>query len=204
MAVTKFKTTSSFTNLTKYDSFLAGNAAYDPGAFVSIASVTPSGSTNTVTFSSIPSTYASLQLRIIARGTANAGTTPLYLRVRANGDTTSTYPYHYLNSTGLAVSAGQDTTATAMILGVYADSGYASSIFGTTILDIHNYASTTQNKTFRAISGVDNNTSTGGELRLSSGLWMTTSAINSLTIINNGGDNYSSSSSFALYGIKGA
>jgi hypothetical protein len=179
-------------------------AAAAAGAYESIATVTPSGSTNTVTFSSIPSTYASLQLRIIVRGTANAGTTPLYLRVRANGDTTSTYPYYCISGLGTGISAVRDTTATAMILGLYADSGYASNIFGITILDIHNYASTTQNKTFRSFSGVDNNTSTGGELRLSSGLWMTTSAINSLTIINNGGDNYSSSSSFALYGIKGA
>jgi len=129
----------------------------------------------------------------------------LIFHIRANSDSGSNYFYHYLTGDGSAASAaGTSTAQTYMRLGLYADSGYAANIFGTMILDIHDYTSTTRNKTFRSFSGVDRNTTTGGEVRLSSGLWMSTSAITSITINNNGGDNYSSSSTFALYGIKGA
>jgi len=56
-----------------YGAFGAAAAA---ASYESIASVTPSGSSSSVTFSSIPSTYTSLQLRVNARGTANGGTDP--------------------------------------------------------------------------------------------------------------------------------
>ena len=48
------------------DSLLAGNAAYNPSSFESIATVTL-GSSGAVTFSSIPSTYKALQLRFMAK-----------------------------------------------------------------------------------------------------------------------------------------
>jgi hypothetical protein len=175
------------------------------GAYESIATVIPSGSTNTVTFSSIPSTYASLQLRILARGTANGGSTePLVLFMRANGDTGTNYANHRLFTDG-TVQAGGTASQTRMTPAIYADSGYPANVFGVIIIDIHDYASTTRNKTVRTISGVETNAgTTANRLDLHSDLWMNTSAINSLTIQNNGGDNFSSSSSFALYGIKGA
>jgi len=182
----------------------SGGAAGGAGAYESIATVIPSGSSNTVTFSSIPSTYASLQIRVNARGTANGGTDPLIFRVRVNGDTGNNYAYHYLQGDGSAASAAGAASASSAFIGQYADSGYAANIFGTMILDVHNYASTTQNKTFRSFSGVDRNNTTGGTVWLASGLWVNTSAITSISILNNGGDNFSSSSSFALYGIKGA
>ena len=175
------------------------------GAYESIASVTPSGSTNTVTFSSIPSTYASLQLRILARGTSNGGSTnPLILFMRANGDTGTNYANHRLFTDG-TVQADGTASQTRMTPAIYADSGYPANVFGVAIIDIHDYASTTRNKTVRTISGVETNAgTTANRLDIHSDLWMSTSAITSLTILNNGGDNFSSSSSFALYGIKGA
>lgn len=174
------------------------------GAFESIASVTPSGSVSTVTFSSIPSTYTSLQLRINARGTANGGTIPLIFLIRANGDTGSNYAHHNLTGNGATASAASGVTQDSLSLGLYADSGYGSNTYGVTIIDIHDYSSSTRNKTFRSFTGVDDNNTTGGRVSLRSGLWMSTSAITSITINNNGGDNYNSNSTFALYGIKGA
>jgi hypothetical protein len=196
MAVTKIKTTSSFTNLTKYDSFLAGNAAYDPGAFVSIASTTGTGSSGTVTFSSIPSTYTSLQLRI--NGVVDAG--GLSWRMRFNGDTASNYNYHNLIGNGTTVSAGNGSGTS-----IFVNSG-TSQITQPTVLiiDIHNYSSTTQNKTSRHITGFDNNSGTTESfIELSSGLWRSTSAIDSVTIFM-GANNFTTASRFSLYGIKGA
>jgi len=64
MAITSIKTGSSFTNLVKYNDFLGPNSAYIPTSYESIASATGTGSSNTITLSSIPSTYKHLQLRI--------------------------------------------------------------------------------------------------------------------------------------------
>jgi hypothetical protein len=79
-----------------------------------------------------------------------------------------------------------------------------SGIFGVSIIDIHDYASTTRNKTFRFLTGNDRNGA--GILALFSGLWMSTSAITSLTFVPNnigGAQTFISGTTFSLYGIKG-
>ena len=89
MAVTSVKTGSSFTNLTKYNDFLGPNSAYIPTSFDSIASATGTGSSGTITFSSIPQTYKHLQIRGIGR--LDVVTGGVSTRIRLNGDTTSNY-----------------------------------------------------------------------------------------------------------------
>jgi len=195
MAITKFKTTSSFTNLTKYDSFLAGNAAFSPTSFESIASANGTGSSGTITFSSIPSTYTSLQIR----GMYSAATTSgVGLYVIVNSDSSSNYAYHTLYGNGSTANAFGAITQNK----VYATFGTVSTTTrGVVIADIHNYASTTQNKTLRFFSGEDANGS--GTVDLASGLWLSTSAINSVSIVLEG-DSFSTTTQFALYGIKGS
>jgi hypothetical protein len=68
------------------------------------------------------------------------------------------------------------------------------------IIDIHDYASTTKNKTVRIWTGDDRNGS--GRTALSSGLWMNTSAINRVDITTASG-NWTTASTIALYGMKG-
>ena len=67
MAVTKASNSGIKTGILKYDSFLAGNAAYDPAATWLIASTTLTAAQGWVEFTNIPSTYTSLQLRITGR-----------------------------------------------------------------------------------------------------------------------------------------
>ena len=87
-------------------------------------------------------------------------------------------------------------------MGNYTIAGGAdANIMGVSIIDIHDYASTTKNETFRIFSGFDNN-STGGRISLRSGLWLDTSAINRLEISTNPGDGFATSTVIALYGIK--
>jgi len=174
------------------------------GAYESIASATGTGSSGTIVFSSIPSTYASLQLRIIGRHQANTDPGPIQLFVRVNADTTSTIPYHWLDGDGTSATAVGDNTATQMRIGLLSNANYSANNMGVTILDIHDYTSTTRNKTFRSFSGVDNNDTTQGATRLSSGVWLNTAAITSLTFSTNAGANFTTSTQFALYGIKGA
>ena len=198
MAVTKIKTTSSFTNLTKYDSFLAGNAAYSPGAYESIATVNGNGSSDTVTFSSIPQTYTSLQIRYIGMVSGTAST----LRIAWAG---SDYRTHVLKGSGSTVSSSSTSSAsflesTELILGGTSSS---SVIFGVGIIDIHDYTSTTRNKTARVFGGIDRNAS--GTISLTSGFkFGDTNAITTISLSTENGNPFATTSQFALYGIKGA
>jgi hypothetical protein len=172
-------------------------------SFESIASATGTGSSNTITFSSIPSTYASLQLRVMARDTSNGGTDPLFFFMRMNSDTSVNYAFHGIDADGDTVQPQWDNTANRIPFGVFAASGYATGMMGTAIVDIDDYAVTTKNKTIRSFSGVDRNASTGDLVTLRSGVWFSTAAINTLSITNNGGSPFTTNSVFSLYGIRG-
>lgn len=169
-----------------------------PSSYESIASVTPSG-TNTITFSSIPGTYKSLQIRGIC---TDAGQNTLLMTV--NGITSSgSYKVHSLEADGSAVTAATSTTSTQMLIAgrTYGLSNSAS-YFAGIIIDIHDYASTTKNKTVRSFSGFDANGTAGapGEIGLNSGLFINTAAITSITLSI--ASNFSTGSTFALYGIN--
>jgi hypothetical protein len=176
------------------DSLLAGNAAFNPSSYESIATVTATSGT-TVTFSSIPSTYQHLQIRYYAARSGGAG----QLNVRFNSDAGSNYAYHRLRGEGTTASAtGGASSARVELLNAVQDSTNAYKASG--IIDIHDYASTTKAKTLRNLSGWDANGS--GAIILSSGLWTSTAAISSITF-DILGDTFDTSF-FSLYGIKGA
>ena len=204
MAITSIKTGSSFTNLQKYDSFLAGNSAYIPTSFESIATATGTGSSGTITFSSIPSTYKHLQIRVFAKTTTNAYYDNLGLR--CNGSSTaSDYNYsHYLQGDGATVTSGAFTSVTYGYPGLVTGSGTGTtSTNGAIIIDILDYANTSKNKTIRSFSGLNTNTSSFESIILSSCVYYSTSAISSLSLIATSGDNFTTTTTVALYGIKG-
>lgn len=170
------------------------------GAFESIATVLGTGSSNTITFSSIPQTYTSLQIRFNGRCSSGA-ITDCY--VRYNSDTGSNYTQHWtfgLDTGGpyLSSSGARSPFSIGYI------QGYDTNPTTAGIIDIHDYSSTTRNKTTRFITGGDEQqTSSQGALTIGSGLWMNTNAITSIDIVL-ASSNWTSSSTFALYGIKGA
>ena len=170
-----------------------------PDTFTLIASSTVgSGGAANITFSSIPSTYKHLQVRVLAQDdTTSVGNLILQL----NSDTGSNYTRHFITADGASVSASGSTAQTSIIAGQIYGNTPSSSIMGIAIWDITDYASTTNNKTVRAIGGYDANGS--GNIRLASGLWLNTAAITSIQLKTSGGGAFSSSSIFSLYGIKG-
>lgn len=176
------------------DSLLAGNAFFQPTSFESIATVTGNGTASSVTFSSIPATYASLQLRISYLAT----TTKLFLR--PNNDTNgANFARHSLYADGATVSAlGAASSTNPFITNLAMDSDTTNPTV--VIVDIHDYASTTKYKTVRVFTGIDMNGS--GSINLNSVLWMSTTAISSLVIPNSNSNNYNTGSVFSLYGIK--
>ena len=170
------------------------------GSFESIATVTGTGASpsQTLTFSSIPGTYKSLQIRGTYKDTV-AGSTNLYIQF--NGDTASNYVWHNINGDGSSASATGGTAYTYGMINYAGRGSTPTNTVGVSITDIIDYASTTKFKTSKIFSGVDINTA-GGGLALTSVLWRSTSAITSITL-SMGGNYFSDASTFALYGIKG-
>lgn len=191
--------------LNSFVSVLDSGGAGGGGAasYESIATVTGNGSTTSFTFSSIPATYASLQIRWNGR-TLGGNTTPRALWFRFNSDTGSNYGMHALYGGGSTAQATEYQAADRM----YADnavgsSGMTSGIMGVGVFDVHDYASTTKYKTTRSIHGCDGNVAdTNFRIYLQSNRWQSTSAVNSITVFS--GDAFSTDSVVSLYGIKGA
>jgi hypothetical protein len=189
----KMSNAGGMSTVTRYTDMLAGNTTWNPfipaGAYESIATATLSSSAATVTFSSIPSTYKHLQIRVLARSVSGAD----WISTNFNGDNAGTnYSRHLLQGNGSTVSAswGNDTLA---VLIYDTANGFAGGV-----IDILDYADTNKFKTVRTLSGQDNNGT--GAVQLNSFNWRNTAAIDTIRLSST---NMAANSSFALYGIRG-
>jgi hypothetical protein len=169
-----------------------------PPAFYNIATSLPSGS-SIADFTSIPSGYASLQIRI--RGFAGGGD----LRMRFNGDTGSNYAWQTISGYNGTVYGQSVSGVDHLRLASNADTRAAmSSTYPTVVvIDIPTYTSTSQLKVFKAQGGVNQNSLAGSDINGNSGVWNNTAAITSIRIFN-GATSFTSGTSIALYGIGGA
>jgi hypothetical protein len=173
----------------------SGGAAASTSSYESIATVNGNGSNTSLSLTSIPSTYSSLQLRFVSRDANNS-----QMWIRFNSDTGSNYSWHYLRGNGTAASATGGASATSIQYNGW-NNGTATTV-AAGIVDILDYASTSKYKTTRSFMGYDQNGA--GFVYLSSGLWQSTSAITSITLVNGDSVAFSSDTQIALYGIKGA
>jgi len=199
MAVRSIKRSLYSSNPQKYQSFLAGNDAYVPPSFESIATATGTGSSNTITFSSIPSGFKHLQLRGYTYGSGGGASNA---RITFNSDSSSNYAIHQLYGDGSSVTATGYSSQAFAHYSVYNSSAGSANGIPVTIVDILDYGSTSKYKTIRVLSGYDNNGS--GRIYVYSGLWMSTNAITSFDLKNADGENWSTDTRYALYGIKEA
>jgi hypothetical protein len=171
------------------------------GAYDALATVTvPSSGAASITFAGIPTGYKHLQIRAITRTTSGDFNDML---ATANGDTGSNYSWHRILASGSGTpSAGAGTSTTAITIGVDSSPTQTTGVFAANIIDILDYASVTKNKTFRALTGVDNNGS--GYVIYYSGAWYNSStAINSIRFATQAGaGDFAANSQFALYGVK--
>lgn len=175
---------------------LAGVGAAELGGFESIATTTVgSGGSSSITFSSIPATYKHLQLRHLARNSGNN----ISARTTFNSDSSSVYTIHELYGDGSSAFAAAQTGIAYYPTGLVGPNS-SSGVFGVSVTDILDYADTNKFKTARTLTGYDGNGS--GYVELTSGVWRSTSAITSITIVPNAGS-FVQYSHFALYGIKG-
>jgi hypothetical protein len=199
LAITRARTSSVAQGPSTSKSFLANNPVILGGSYESIATANGTGSSGVITFSSIPSTYKHLQLRIIARGTA--ATTYVQHNITLNGVTGSGsyFAQHEIYGDGATAGANADAASTYMSSGLVPGASQTANIYGAYVWDLLDYTSTNKNKVAREIWGVDLNG--GGYIDFRSSLALNTNAITSITITCSSG-NYTTPSSFALYGIK--
>jgi len=174
-----------------------------PNSYESIETLNGTGSSTSFTFSSIPQTFQHLQIRGYAMA-VGGGTARDYVRVHVNGTTSSIYTNHWVYVANATVTVQSDNTNTKMY-GNSARGGtqFSSNDVGVMIIDIHDYASTTKNKTFYMHSGWAPNSAPNMYCQLGSGMPLTTSAITSITL-GNDNNNFATNSQWALYGIKGS
>jgi hydroxypyruvate isomerase len=163
------------------------------GAFTLIQQLSPSA-VSTVTFSSIPSTYKSLQVRFntIASGA-------FVYQVQFNSDTsTANYVGHNLNANSATVNASGYASGTNGSIRINASNPGASTYPSVGIVDIIDYANTNKNKTVKALYGTNQNLTTFDQT-VSSGIWLSTAAITSLTFGLNSG---TITGTVTLYGVN--
>jgi len=168
-------------------------------SYESIATVTLSSSQSNIEFTSIPATFKHLQIRGILKSTVSPADTD-YGYFTFNSDTGSNYSYHRFQGNGTTTGSSGTSSGNYGVLGYIVPSTGRTNIFGTFIMDILDYVSTSKIKTAKILSGLDNNGS--GIIEFNSASWRDTSAINSIRFISATG-NLAQYSSLALYGIKG-
>jgi hypothetical protein len=166
-------------------------------SYESIATANGTGASGTVSFTSIPSTYKHLQVRLLSRSDS-AGLNQVYIQF--NSDTAGNYSSHLFLGDGASASASATANATRMSVSLQGGASTAANIYGGAVVDILDYQDTNKFKTLRGLGGADANGS--GYVWYSSGNWRNTNAISSIQIIAENG-NFLTPSSFALYGIKG-
>jgi hypothetical protein len=196
MAITSIK------RKTKSGEMLVGNSPFIPTDFESIATITPSVSATGVSFTSIPGTYKHLQIRLTYKDTTTSNQTT-DLTIQFNNSSTG-YAYHFINAQGSGITADGSTSQPYIDFECGGNSAAGmTNIVGVGIIDLHDYASTTKNKTVRMFGGMNaNSTSTTHKLTFYSGLWNNTAAINRIDL-NAGYSGMATGTTFALYGIKG-
>lgn len=183
------------------------------GSFESIATVTGSTS-QTITFSNIPQTFTHLQIRAIARTVVSGYLFSGYTMRVGNGstDSSSNYAYNrfYTSGNGTILSDGAGNYPSLGDFFFTANNALANN-FAITIVDILEYTNVNKFKTTKHFTAFDNNDSgdagwtnnSRAGISFGSGLWRSTLAIDTISIILGGsGTTNNANSHFALYGIK--
>ena len=158
--------------------------------YTPIATATGTGSSGTVTFSSIPSTYTDL---VLVSDLENSATANLYYQY--NGSSSALYSDTTTYGDGSSTGSYRRSGQTLHYISYLSSSGQRLAV----ISNFQNYSNTS---VFKSILTRANNASF--ELNKVVGLWRDTSAISSITIALNNSANFTSSSTFTLYGITAA
>jgi hypothetical protein len=168
------------------------------GSYDSLATASLTSTTNTVTFTGIPSNYRHLQLRIanLSSGQDN------YIMLRFNGVADTYYGVHQIDANGSGTPTfSQAGNPVTFVGGAYTgDATYPT----VAICDIFDYSVYNTMKSVRTLHGTSRNASLSYMGPMSSG-WQEPNPIQQIEIIHGniaGGKVFNANSHFALYGVK--
>jgi len=164
--------------------------------YILINSVTVgSGGASDISFTSIPSTYTDLLIKLSTRDSRSGNP---YNEVSVTFNGSGTYSRKTIYGTGTAAGSEGDSTGKW----VYSDTTDATSnTFSNAEMYIPNYTSSNA-KSISADSVTENNSSSGNTLIFAAGLGTTTSAITSITLTPNLSNTFLQYSTAYLYGIS--
>jgi hypothetical protein len=169
---------------------MPAGATYEP-----LATTTTSG-VSSYTFSGISGSYT--DLKIIFTGKLNSGAGVGNIGLRFNGDTSTNYSITRIVGTGSSALSSRFSNFTYMLAGY----GTGDTHLANHQFNIFSYAGST-NKTVLMLDSEDMNGSVDGSVSRVVGLWRSTSAITSVTVITNTGT-FDTGTTITLYGIKAA
>jgi hypothetical protein len=153
-----------------------------------------------IDISSISQSYSTLML--VINGRADAAAANKQVRMRLNNDSGNNY--HSQRLSGIATTA-----AAAEYLGVdYWNTGYiaadsaTANYAGSVVIWLPMYTGTTFYKTFNSVAGESSAATTGlTATRAHTGIWLSTTAINRVTIYPADACNFKAGSSLTIYGL---
>lgn len=177
-----------------------------PLTYTLIASNTLTSSAASVTFSSIPSTYTDLVLRMSTRNNATGGVSDrgTFQRLTVNS-LTSNYSLTALQVNANTASSNRASGESSIVAGGSPNSSTTANTFANIEMYFANYAGSTA-KPISLFATPENNEASinwgfDRQWMISANLINTTSAISSVTITTQSGQ-FVSGSSFWLYGIS--
>jgi hypothetical protein len=177
-----------------FNSFSAGGGGGGASDYELIQTQILASTATTVTFSSIPSTYRHLQLRMTTRSSSSGN-----VHLRMNSDTGANYSFHRLTGDSSYTFASYGLSARNFI--TLENAATSTSIFTASVLDVLDYTQTTKNTTIRSFSG--RNESGSSQVSIYSGAWYSTAAVTTLSLSDyTSGSSFAIGSRFSLYGLK--
>jgi hypothetical protein len=165
--------------------------------FTLISAVTVgAGGAASIDFTSIPSTYTDLCLKVSTRGSSATSVGGHVFYIRPNGSSANGSS-RYVGGNGSTTFAGLETT----IQGAGNASDWTANTFGSCDIYIPNYAGST-NKSL-SVDAVGENNGTDTRTLMYAGLWSNTAAITSVSLVPYAGSFVQYSTAY-LYGVKNA
>lgn len=170
---------------------MAAGTTYDLISSQTIAN----GTTATISFTSIPSTYTDIILMFNGGGESGGGN----VQIKVNNDTGANYSFTILRGNGSAASSDRESNFSGYFRwGAYATPGSGS--YST--FDVAHFLDYSNTTTYKTVLTRTNNPQSGSDATI--GLWQSTSAINRLDITLPAPSYFMNGSTFRLYGIASA
>jgi hypothetical protein len=174
---------------------VAGAGAGGGSSFTLLQTVTSSGSSFSLSFSSIPQTYKHLQIRYVAKTTDSSNDD---FALEIDPYTAGSFSRHILTGNGSSVTSGASTSQDFINVVDGVALSTTANAFSAGVIDILDYSVTTKSKTVRILQGHAANVN---RIQLHSGRSGSTNAITAIGMTLFAG-NFAAGSRFSLYGIS--